>query len=546
MRIGAISHDLFVEEVRRFHGYAAPGVVIGGFMVELARQGIAQGILFDAVCESAQCLPDAIQLLTPCTVGNGWLHIHNFGIFALTLYDKHTGQGRRVHLDVEKLRHYPEIKAWFLKEKSKAQQDSERLAAEIRQAGADILSARPVSIRPELLGHKSKGAIVRCSLCGAAYPSAFGVLCRSCQGESPYCDGPGLAFVHPPQLRAVPVAEAVGKHALHDMTRVDPGQGTKGPAVTAGQKLDAADIGLLQSMGRNAVYVVEDAPLIDDWLHEDAVAAAFGELMAGPGVQAAGSPHEGKINFIAKEDGLFVVDVERLEPFNRLAGVMCATRRCYSVVRQGTQVAGSRAIPLYLPYAQFARARALLAGQPFLRVLPMRRAKIGLLVTGSEVFNGQVEDKFTPLIRQKAERFGSAILRVVFAPDDAIRITRGVNDLLDAGADLIVTTAGLSVDPGDVTRRGLCDAGLFDEVYGLPMLPGAMTLVGRLKGPNGEAQVLGVPAGALHHKTTALDMLLPRLLAGLRITRADVAKWGNGGLCLQCNTCRFPKCSFLH
>ena len=248
---------------------------------------------------------------------------------------------------------------------------------------------------------------------------------------------------------------------------------------------------------------------------------------------------------MAEKDGLLVVDTDRLEQFNRLPGVMCAARHSHSVVRQGSLVAGSRAIPLHLPRELFERAGSLLAGQPLLQVLPMRRAKIGLLVTGSEVFNGKIEDRFAPIIGQKAKQLGCEIIRVVFAPDDVDRITRGVLDLLREGADLIVTTAGLSVDPGDVTRQGLLNAGLFDVVYGLPVLPGAMTLVGRIKEAEREVQVLGVPAGALHHRITATDVLLPRLLAGLRITRAEVAKWGNGGLCLQCKTCSFPKCSFM-
>ena len=257
--IGNYNHEAFVEKVRSFHGYAAPGVLIGGFMVELARQQLAAGVLFEAVCESAHCLPDAIQLLTPCTVGNGRLRILNHGIYALALYDKRTGEGWQACLDVDKLGPYPEIKAWFLKEKSKKEQDGDQLEAEIREAGTAILSLRPVKLRRELLGHKSKGAIVRCPLCGASYPAIFGIICRPCQGETPYCEGPGLAFVKPPHLKAVPLAEAVGKHALHDMTRVDPENGSKGSAVSAGQILDAGDITLLQSMGRDTVYVAEGA-----------------------------------------------------------------------------------------------------------------------------------------------------------------------------------------------------------------------------------------------------------------------------------------------
>ena len=128
----------------------------------------------------------------------------------------------------------------------------------------------------------------------------------------------------------------------------------------------------------------------------------------------------------------------------------------------------------------------------------------------------------------------------VIAPDDAPLITRGVHDLLAAGADLIVTTAGLSVDPDDMTRKGLLDAGLTEMLHGVPVLPGTMTLIGRIGG----AQVIGVPACALFFKTTALDLLLPRLLAGLSVTRLDLARMGHGGLCMECRSCSFPKCPF--
>lgn len=540
-------HDAFLEVIRRFHGYAAPGVVIGGYMVQLAKRELPPDILYDAVCESAQCLPDAIQLLTPCTVGNGWLRLLNYGIFALTLYDKHTGKGFRSHLDVDKLGPFPEIAAWFLKTKAKRDQDEQLLADEIRRAGFSILSVRPVSIRPELLAHKSKGAIVRCPLCGAAYPGAFGPICRSCQGETPYGDYPvSQVGNQAPALPAVPVDKAVGGKALHDMTRISPEQGFKGVHMAAGHQFAAEDIAPLRRMGRDAVYLAKDAPDASLWVHEDTVAKSFAAKMAGPGVEAERVPHEGKVTFRAARDGLFLVDVARLARFNLLPGVMCATRRTGSLVRLGKQVAGSRAIPLYLPRRQFDLAMAALAVAPLFQVHPLRQAKIGLLVTGSEIYHGLTRDKFAPLIRQKALQLGSEVTRVIFSPDQAPRITQGLQSLLAADVDLIVTTGGLSVDPGDVTRQGLCDAGLRDAIYGLPVLPGAMTLVGSLPSPHGEVQVLGVPAGALHHQTTAVDLILPRLLAGLRLTRGEVAQWGNGGLCLQCHNCRFPKCSFQH
>ena len=127
-----------------------------------------------------------------------------------------------------------------------------------------------------------------------------------------------------------------------------------------------------------------------------------------------------------------------------------------------------------------------------------------------------------PIIQAKVEQLGSRVLGVVIAPDEREAIRQGVKDLLAKGIDLLVTTAGLSVDPDDVTRQGLMDAGATDLLYGAPILPGAMTLLARI----GDVQVMGVPACALHFKHTSFDLLLPRLLAGLTITGRIWRPWG--------------------
>ena len=219
---------------------------------------------------------------------------------------------------------------------------------------------------------------------------------------------------------------------------------------------------------------------------------------------------------------------------------MCATRQNYSVMEHGKTLAGTRAIPLFLPRAEFANALKVLEEGPLFKILPMRSAKVGILVTGTEVFQGLIEDKFVPIITSKVEKLGSKVVHSLIVPDDRSAIERGVNDILATGADLLITTAGLSVDPDDVTRQGLLDAGATDMLYGSPVLPGAMTLLARI----GSVQVIGVPACALYFKTTSLDLLLPRLLAGLSICRQDLAKLGHGGLCLECKSCTFPKCPF--
>jgi formylmethanofuran dehydrogenase subunit E len=176
----------YLYRVKSFHGHLAPGVVIGGYMVHLARTNLPVGVLFDAVSETPACVPDAIQLLTPCTVGNGWLKIINLGRFALSLYDKYHGNGVRVFLDTGKLEQWPEIKAWFLKLKSRKEQNSEEILSQIKQAGVEICGARPVQIKPEFLKKRDKGKIAICSSCGEAYPLKDGSICLACQGSSPY------------------------------------------------------------------------------------------------------------------------------------------------------------------------------------------------------------------------------------------------------------------------------------------------------------------------------------------------------------------------
>ncbi len=219
---------------------------------------------------------------------------------------------------------------------------------------------------------------------------------------------------------------------------------------------------------------------------------------------------------------------------------MGAGRQGFRVVREGQLVAGTRAIPLYLPREDFHRALAVLESGPVFEVRPLRRSSVGILVTGTEVFRGLVQDKFAPIIQAKTEQLGSRVLGVVIAPDEREAIRQGVIDLMEKGIDLLVTTAGLSVDPDDVTRQALLDAGAADLLYGAPILPGAMTLLAHI----GAVQVIGVPACALYFKQTSFDLLLPRLLAGLTITRQDLAAMGHGAMCLECPTCTFPKCGF--
>jgi formylmethanofuran dehydrogenase subunit E len=186
LTIGRYSVEEFAELVRSFHGNAAPGVILGGFMVDALLQRLPEGRLYDAICETARCLPDAVQLLTPCTAGNGWLKVVNLGRFALALYDKSNGQGIRVFVESEKISGWPEINDWYYKRKKKAEQDLERLLEEIKSAGAGICGFEKVQVKGRFLEKESRGGMATCPECGEGYPSRDGPVCQACQGESPY------------------------------------------------------------------------------------------------------------------------------------------------------------------------------------------------------------------------------------------------------------------------------------------------------------------------------------------------------------------------
>lgn len=537
----AYSFDAYLREVKAFHGHVAPGLVVGGPMVSEAMARLPEGILFDAVCETRSCLPDVVQMLTPCTIGNGWMRIADLGRYAVTLFDKFEGGGVRVAVDPVPLKDWPEFHDWFYKVKPKREQDFDRLVAEIREAGTRVFKIERVRVAPALLVKAGKGAIATCPACGEAYPRAHGGICRGCQGHAPYADRSGGANAagDGPVLTAVPVSEAVGREALHDMTEIVPGA-AKGPAVVHGQTIAAGDVCRLQKMGRSRIYVREGADDRPGWVHENTAALAFAEGMCGEGLRFRRPPTEGKITLRADRDGLFTVDIDRLIAFNLAPGVMCASRKSFAVVRAGEPVAGTRALPLYLSEDDFRTAAAVLENGPLFRVREMRKANIGVLVTGTEVFRGLVEDRFVPVAKEKAARFGSRVVASCIVPDDRKAIAEGVGTLISGGADLVVTTAGLSVDPDDVTRQGLLDAGCVDLRYGAAVLPGAMTLLARI----GEIPVLGVPACGLFHPTTSFDLLLPRLLAGLEVRRADLARLGHGAFCRNCETCVHPDCAF--
>jgi len=176
----------YLELIKAFHSHVAPGLLAGGIMVDIAMRGLPAGILFNAFCETYKCLPDAVQLLTPCTVGNGWLRVLDFGRFAICLYEKNTGRGIRVFLDAKKIRDLRAINTWFFKLQPKNLQDPNLLFAEIKRAGETIYSTQKVKVLDQHLEKKRIGERSICKICGEAYPANHGIICRACQGQIPY------------------------------------------------------------------------------------------------------------------------------------------------------------------------------------------------------------------------------------------------------------------------------------------------------------------------------------------------------------------------
>jgi formylmethanofuran dehydrogenase subunit E len=180
------TYDQYLDMVRVFHKHIAPGVILGGLMVDLAYRNLPEGEFFDAISETRSCLPDAIQILTPCTVGNGWLKIIDLGRFALTLFEKHSGNGIRVYVNSRKLDDWPELKAFFFKLVPKKEQDPQALMAEIYLANTSIFDTKKVQVDLASLKSRSSRDFAICLLCGEGYPSCDGEICLSCRGEAPY------------------------------------------------------------------------------------------------------------------------------------------------------------------------------------------------------------------------------------------------------------------------------------------------------------------------------------------------------------------------
>lgn len=381
-------------------------------------------------------------------------------------------------------------------------------------------------------------------------------------------------------IKTVPVTEAVGMVIAHDITEIIPGK-FKGRAFKKGHIVREEDVCHLQRLGKENLFILE---MKEDEMHENDAAYAIANALAGSGIKLDGEPREGRINLVAEIDGLLKVDRKALFKFNMLGEVMCATIHNNSVVKKGQVVAGTRAIPLVVKKSlieeamRIARESSRLFGTnpgtleschstAVIEVKEMRKPKAGIVITGNEVYYGRVKDAFGPIITKKIMSMDGEVVGVYFAPDDAKYIEDRIKELIAAGADLIITTGGMSVDPDDITRFAIRNIGVDEFLYGTPVLPGAMFLIAYLEDSNKFSvtsneikhekenpslvtrhssliPILGIPACGMYSNITVFDIILPRVLAGERISREELAELGHGGLCLKCSECRYPVCPF--
>lgn len=341
-------------------------------------------------------------------------------------------------------------------------------------------------------------------------------------------------------MKQIPTEQAVGHILVHDMTQIIP-EGPdryKGPRFRKGHVVAQEDVPVLLSMGKRSLYVWEMEP---GMLHENEAAERLAALCAGPGISRDGDPSEGKIGLSAAQDGVLLVDSARLRAVNSVPEVMVATRRGNFAVAAGDAVAGTRVIPLAVDASVLEAAEAAAAGAPLLEVRPFSVKTAAVIATGSEVASGLIQDRFTPVVRSKLAAFGIEAVSVATPGDDIEDVCAAILDAKEAGADLVVCTGGMSVDPDDNTPGAIRRSGARVVTYGAPVLPGAMMCLAYF---DDGTPVVGLPGCVMYADATIFDLMLPRLAARVPLTRQDFIELGEGGLCLRCTPCTYPHCPF--
>ena len=344
-----------------------------------------------------------------------------------------------------------------------------------------------------------------------------------------------MKYYEKDQVKAVPVQEAVGKVLLHDITQILPDL-FKGPRFKKGHIITQADVEALLDLGKQHIYVAG----LNGEIHENEAALRIARAALGKGISLS-DPKEGKVGFKALVQGLLKINVKGLEQLNSVPDVIFASLHTGQMVTKGQELAGTRVIPLTIDENRIIEAEDICSRNfPLIDIRPFAKVDVGLIVTGSEVYHGRIKDGFGPVVQKKFEALGSRILKKTIVSDDLTMTVAAIKTMLDEGAKMIALTGGMSVDPDDLTPAAIRAAGGKIVSYGAPVLPGAMFMLAYIN----EIPVIGLPGCVMYHRASIFDLVVPRLLAGESVTKADIIGMGHGGFCSSCGTCRFPSCSF--
>jgi len=330
-------------------------------------------------------------------------------------------------------------------------------------------------------------------------------------------------------MKLIKTAEAAGHILCHDMTEVVPGV-SKGTRFRKGHIVQVSDIPILLDMGKEQLYVWQQQP---GMFHEEEGAERLCLLCRGEHVRAA-PVREGKIELFAERPGLLKIDSKKIAALNSIEGLAVITLKGNRGVKEGEKIAALKIIPLLIEEEKLDRAAAavgdLAVSEKLINIIPYKHKKAGLIVTGSEIFNKRIKDSGSEILKKKINVVNAECAETVVLPDQSNEITAAILDMIKRGLDLVICTGGMSVDPDDKTVLAIRESGARIVSYGVPFMPGVMMLLSYFEKDGLSVPVIGAPACIFYEHTTALDVLLPRLMADDPISREDVILLAEGGL----------------
>ncbi len=337
-------------------------------------------------------------------------------------------------------------------------------------------------------------------------------------------------------MKQIRIEDSVGCILSHDVTKIVPGE-FKGRLFKKGHVIREEDIPKLLDIGKEHIYVWEPKK---GQLHENDAAIRVKDLVLGQGCYISEEIKEGKIDFFANTQGIVKINKDLLLKLNLLGEIIVSTIHNNTPVKKGEKIGATRVIPLIIDEKKILEAEKIIK-EKIISVEEIKPKKAVLITTGNEVYKGRIKDAFLPVMKEKLEHYGSEIVKQIILPDNKEMITENILKVIEEDkVDMIICTGGMSVDPDDVTPSAINDCNGEIVTYGAPVLPGAMFLLAYYK----NIPILGVPSCAMYSKRTIFDLVLPRILADEKLSFEDIARFGNGGMCLNCEICSFPHCSF--